>query len=92
MKAQKRVWPAIQRASSLKPWLPNTEQLLPRSLPPVLSRTGASRSHLGSSRAMKMVKPTMKTFRPESMSARWKLENPADRTTAWVTPSTPPVS
>ena len=39
-----------------------------------------------------MEKPTMKTFRPESMSARWKLENPVDRTTAWVTPSTPPVS
>lgn len=39
-----------------------------------------------------MEKPTMKTFRPESMSATWKLENPVDRTTAWVTPSTPPVS
>lgn len=93
---EKGVGPAIQRASSLKPWLPNTEQLspLPPATPPqpVLSRTGASRSHLGSSRAMKMEKPTMKTFRPESMSARWNLENPVDRTTAWVTPSTPPIS
>lgn len=58
----------------------------------MLSRIGASRSHLGRSKAMKMEKPTMKTFRPESMSAKWKLENPADRTTAWVTPRTPPVS
>lgn len=91
---EKGVRPGVQRNSSLEPLLAHC-QATPLSLPllpPVLSRTGASRNHLGSNRAVKMEKPTMKTFLPESMSAKWKLENPVDRTTAWVTPSTPPVS
>lgn len=91
---EKGVGPGVQRISSLEPLLAHC-QATPLSLPflpPVFSRTEASRNHLGSNRAMKMEKPTMKTFRPESMSAKWKLENPVDRTMAWVTPSTPPVS
>ena len=90
---EKGVGPGVQRNSGLEPLLAHcqaTTLSLP-FLPPVLSRTGASRNHLGSNRAVKMEKPTMKTFRPESMSAKWKLENPLDRTIAWVTPSIPPV-
>jgi len=83
---EKGVGPGVQRISSLEPLLAHC-QATPLSLPflpPVFSRTEASRNHLGSNRAMKMEKPTMKTFRPESMSAKWKLENPRDGEAWWA--------